>query len=79
MHSKAGTISLKLFAALGSREKLAVRLAAEHGRVTPRELAEADGSSRKTAGATLKELTSKGILIWSGKSTNDPYQFYHLP
>ena len=79
LHSKAGTISLKLFAALGSREKLAIRLAAEHGRVTPRELAEADGSSRKTAGATLKELTSKGILIWSGKSANDPYQFYHLP
>lgn len=78
-HSKAGAISPKLFAALDSREKLAVRLATERGKVTPRELAEADGSSRKTAGATLKELTSKGILIWSGKSANDPYQFYRLP
>lgn len=78
-HSKGNGIPLDVFASLDKKEKAAVRLAAQHEKVTPRTLAAETQTSRKTAAATLKGLASKNILLWSGKSANDPYQFYYLP
>ena len=71
-HSKGNGIPLDVFASLDKKEKAAVRLAAQHEKVTPRTLAAETQTSRKTAAATLKGLASKNILLWSGKSTNDP-------
>lgn len=67
-HSKGNGIPLDVFASLDKKEKAAVRLAAQHEKVTPRTLAAETQTSRKTAAATLKGLASKNILLWSEKA-----------
>ena len=64
---------------LSENERIAIDMAAKHGKATPKTLASQAQISRKTASLVLKGLEKKGVLRWSGKSTMDPYQFYELP
>ena len=64
---------------LDEAERIAITLATERGRVTRRELSETAGIGKMKAAQTLKTLASKGALIWTGKSQNDPHQYYCLP
>lgn len=66
------------FENLTDREKVAIKLAAENGRVTRRDLENATGTNRTTARNTLKELVDKGLLNWIGINENDPNQYYTL-
>ena len=61
---------------LSENERIAIDMAAKHGKATPKTLASQAQISRKTASLVLKGLEEKGVLRWSGKSTTDPYQFY---
>ena len=65
--------------ALSENERIAIDMAAKHGKATPKALASEAKISRKTASLVLKGLEEKGALRWSGKSAKDPYQFYELP
>lgn len=65
--------------ALSEHERIAIDMAAKHGKATPKGLASQAQISRKTASLVLKGLEEKGVLRWSGKSATDPYQFYELP
>ena len=64
---------------LSENERIAIDMAAKHGKATPKTLASQAQISRKTASLVLKGLEEKGVLRWSGKSTTDPYQFYEFP
>lgn len=63
---------------LNENERIAIDIAAKHGKATPKALASQAQISRKTASLVLKGLEKKGVLRRSGKSTTDPYQFYEL-
>lgn len=65
--------------AFTGNERVAIEIATKHNRVTPRALAAEAQISRRTASAVLKDLETRKILRWSGKSANDPHQFYDLP
>lgn len=71
-------IDLSTLITLSGNEIAAVRIAAEKGRVTTKELAESRGVSTRTASNVLKGLTSRGILTWRGKSSRDPRQYYEI-
>lgn len=76
--SAGGELPLDVFASLDEKERIAVKLIAKQGKATPRTLAMEAQTSRRTASSVLKKLAAKGILRWSGKSANDPYQFYEF-
>lgn len=78
-HSEGSAIPLEVYRSLSEKERAAVKIAAKRGKVTPRALADEAKTTRRTASETLRGLASKNLLLWSGKSANDPYQFYYLP
>ena len=69
-------IDLMTLGSLSRNEVAAVRIAAEKGRVTTRDLAEDRGITTRTASGVLKGLAGRRILTWHGKSTRDPHQYY---
>lgn len=60
-------------------EATAMRIAQKNGKVTKRELMEEAGVGRTKATGTLKKLAEKGSLVWVGRNSRDPYQYYRLP
>lgn len=64
---------------LSKNESMAVELARKNGRVTTRELSAAIDRSERTAGTILKGLAKRRVIVWHGKSTRDPSQYYTLP
>ncbi len=65
-------------AELGENEHVAMRIAADSGRVTTRDVAAATGLSRRAAATLLGRLVEQGRLHWHGSSRNDPRQYYAL-
>lgn len=63
---------------LSKNEIAAVRIAAEKGRVTTKGLAESRGITTRTASGVLKELARRGVLVWHGKNSRDPHQYYEV-
>lgn len=64
---------------LSDAERVAVDLARKSGQVTKRGLMQEAGIGKTKATNTLKKLVKNGLLVWVGKNTNDPYQYYRLP
>ena len=79
MHGMGGYVPLDIFASLDDNQKTAVKMAARDGKVTTKALADAAGISSKSASQTLKGLVKREILVWHGRSTRDPRQYYDLP
>ncbi len=77
-HGTTSNIRLKTFANLDEREKIAVKLAAENGKVTRKDLEQTAGISHTTARKTLKGLVDKQILQWVGSHEKDAHQYYRL-
>lgn len=65
--------------ALDQAEASALAIARNNGRVTKKELMEEIGIGRTKATRTLKKLAEQGLLVWVGKNTNDPHQYYNIP
>ena len=65
-------------ASLTDRERLVIKYAFRHGKVTTAELADELKISRRTASVLLKKLAQIGKLQWFGKSGRDPHQYYRL-
>lgn len=63
---------------LSKNEIAAVRIAVEKGRVTTKGLAESRGITTRTASGVLKDLARRGVLVWHGKNTRDPHQYYEV-
>lgn len=61
---------------LSAREQAAIDMARERGRVTTKDLSDAEGVSRDTARATLRRLADEGILEKVAKGPRDPHQHY---
>ena len=61
---------------LSAREQAAIDIARERGRVTTKDLSDAEGVSRDTARATLRRLADEGILEKVAKGPRDPHQHY---
>ena len=78
-HGKGQAVPLETFAKLNDKERLALRLAAEEGRVTSASLVEKAGVSKPTASRVLKNLVDEGLLVWHGKNKTDPFQYYGPP
>ena len=78
-HGKGQAVPLETFAKLNDNERLALRLAAEEGRVTSASLVEKAGVSKPTASRVLKNLVDEGLLVWHGKNKTDPFQYYGPP
>lgn len=64
--------------ALSAREQLALDIAAKEGRVTTGVFAETAGISRQAAAPILRKLAEDRMLVWHGKSTRDPHQYYAI-
>lgn len=71
-------LDLETLASLSQNEIAAMRLAAEKGRVTTKELAANRDITARTASAVLKALSNRGLLTWHGNSTRDPHQYYEV-
>ena len=63
---------------LSDNEIIAVQYACNRGSITTKDLVALTGKGSRTAGAVLKGLDIKGILVWHGTSPNDPTQYYTL-
>lgn len=61
-----------------SSGKTAAKMAAKYGKVTTKALADAVGISSKSASQTLRGLVERKVLVWHGRSTRDPRQYYDL-
>jgi len=61
----------------GSRQIMAALRDA--GRLSTGEVAEAVGVSRPTAASHLRALRNAGLIVWIGKSPNDPRASWSLP
>lgn len=83
-----GSVKLTLLAEPVDRE-LEARLPTDARRIisairdahelSTREVAEAAGISRPTASKRLKILRTEGLVVWTGKSANDPRASWKLP
>ena len=64
---------------LSANELMVLRLVESEGTITTRVASRATELNRQAASALLKRLTERGLLVWCGKSRNDPRQRYIAP
>ncbi len=77
-HGVQVPLDITTLATLSQNEIAAMRIAAEQGRVTTKELASKRGITTRTASTVLKGLAARSLLTWQGNSARDPRQYYEI-